>query len=56
MRVAIATILAGIAAVGKCLDLDPSWSFASTITITDKGTPWYTVSIPFLTTVTTHIS
>ncbi|KAI1191812.1 hypothetical protein F5B17DRAFT_450035 [Nemania serpens] len=56
MRVALAPILAGIAAVGKCMDLHQGWSFASTTTITDGGTPWYTISVPFLTTITTHVS
>ncbi|KAI0184206.1 hypothetical protein EV127DRAFT_474510 [Xylaria flabelliformis] len=36
--------------------LSPSWSFASTTTITDDGTPWYTISAPFLTTITTNVS
>ncbi|KAI0902879.1 hypothetical protein F4823DRAFT_637439 [Ustulina deusta] len=54
MRVIIAGVLAGVAAVAKALD--PNWSFESTTTISDKDTTWYTVSVPFLTTVTTDVS
>ncbi|KAJ2968491.1 hypothetical protein NUW58_g10210 [Xylaria curta] len=54
MRIATVAILAGSVALGKALD--PSWSFASTTTITDEATLWYTVSVPFLTTVTTDVS
>ncbi|KAI3334133.1 hypothetical protein F4824DRAFT_502536 [Ustulina deusta] len=54
MRVIIAAVLAGVAAVAKALD--PNWSFESTTTISDKDTTWYTVSVPFLTTVTTDVS
>ncbi|RWA13907.1 hypothetical protein EKO27_g1174 [Xylaria grammica] len=53
MRFTIAAVLAGVAAAAKALD--PSWSFASTTTIIDKD-PWYTVNVPFLSTITTSVS
>ncbi|KAI1752646.1 hypothetical protein F4782DRAFT_530134 [Xylaria castorea] len=54
MRVTTAAIIASIVAAVE--GLSPSWSFASTTTITDKDTPWYTISAPFLTTITTDVS
>ncbi|KAI0872616.1 hypothetical protein GGS24DRAFT_502596 [Hypoxylon argillaceum] len=54
MRITFAAVLACIA--GAAVALDPSWSFAFTTTITDEAMPWYTIKVPFLTTVTTHLS
>ncbi|KAI0549671.1 hypothetical protein F4679DRAFT_261663 [Xylaria curta] len=54
MRVIAAAMIASLAAAVNALS--PSWSFASTTTITDEATPWYTISASFLTTVTTNVS
>ncbi|KAF2969953.1 hypothetical protein GQX73_g3628 [Xylaria multiplex] len=54
MRFTITAFLVGVAAAAT--GLNPSWSFASTTTIVDEDTHWYTVKVPFVTTVTTDVS
>ncbi|KAI0198545.1 hypothetical protein F4808DRAFT_256196 [Astrocystis sublimbata] len=54
MRATLAATLAGVAAASQ--GLSPSWSFASTTTITDKLPTWYTISSTFTTTFTTDVS
>ncbi|KAI8954973.1 hypothetical protein F4801DRAFT_603516 [Xylaria longipes] len=54
MRVTTAAVIASVAAAAR--GLSPSWTFASTITITDEETTWYTISTPFLTAITTDVS
>ncbi|GAP85323.1 hypothetical protein SAMD00023353_1001990 [Rosellinia necatrix] len=54
MRVTTVAIFAVVAVAVQTPD--PNWSFSSTLTITDNITPWYTVIVPFLATVTTQVS
>ncbi|KAI1735905.1 hypothetical protein F4680DRAFT_469732 [Xylaria scruposa] len=54
MRAIAAVMIASLAAAAN--GLSPSWSFASTTTIADEVTPWYTISASFPTTITTNVS
>ncbi|KAI0445868.1 hypothetical protein F4803DRAFT_547905 [Xylaria telfairii] len=54
MRVTTTAVIASAAAAVK--GLSPNWSFTSTTTVTDETKTWYTISTPFLTTITTCVS
>ncbi|KAI2638596.1 hypothetical protein GGS21DRAFT_488686 [Xylaria nigripes] len=52
MKFIIAAALAGITAAAG--DLSPSWSFKSTTTVGGPNNPWFTISVPMMTTITTE--